>query len=299
MKKQFGQAALMVATVGTVVGALSTGHAAAAGGAPVVTSGSMTVRYEDVYSINFTASDPEGDALTVVVPPANEDWIGCDGGPATNFNCEYSSSRYYDPAPLATAPFTRTVSYSVSDGTSTSTGVWSITVLPPPTLEIVGRPTVTEGGDAVLQLKLSSNTYGSLLVQAHANAVDAADGEVVSTTPFLVEIADGAVATEVRIPVPDDASIEPTEYFSVSVDAADAIPYRFVDGGNLVTVLDNDAPVSGDKVPPVVAPHRNLIVEAGTALHSFRTRRRPQPTMSTANSRRCARLVRCQRCRSE
>jgi hypothetical protein len=101
MKKQFGRAALMVATVGTVVGALSTGHVAAAGGAPVVSSGSLTVRYEDVYSINFTASDPEGDPLTVVVPPANDDWISCDTGPATDFNCEYSSSRYYERSATA------------------------------------------------------------------------------------------------------------------------------------------------------------------------------------------------------
>jgi hypothetical protein len=149
----------------------------------------------------------------------------------------------------------------VSDGTSTSTGVWTITVLPPPTLEIIGRPTVTEGGEAVLQLKLSSNTYGPLVVQAHANAIDAADGEVVSTTPFLIELADGATVAEVRVPVADDATVEPTEYFNVTVDAADAIPYRFVEGGNLVTVLDNDAPPSGDTVAPVVATHRNVIVE--------------------------------------
>ena len=96
--------------------------------------------------------------LTVVTPPANEDWIGCDDGPATNFTCEYSSSRYYDPAPLPVQPFQRTIRYSVSDGTTTSTGVWTVTVLPPPTLEIVGRPSVTEGGEAVLQLNVASNT---------------------------------------------------------------------------------------------------------------------------------------------
>ena len=31
-----------------------------------MTSGSVTVNYENVYTIHFTASDPEGDALTVV-----------------------------------------------------------------------------------------------------------------------------------------------------------------------------------------------------------------------------------------
>lgn len=57
--------------------------------------------------------------------------------------------------------------------------------------------------------------------------------------------------------------VEPTEYFTVSVDAGDAIPYRLVTGENLVTVLDNDGPVSTDTTPPVVAPHRNVIVERG------------------------------------
>ena len=86
----------------------------------------MTVHYEDDYSIHFTASDPEGDHLTAVTQPVNEDWIGCDGGPATDFTCEYSSSRYYDAAPLPAEPFQRTVSYSVTDGTTTTTGVWTV-----------------------------------------------------------------------------------------------------------------------------------------------------------------------------
>jgi hypothetical protein len=252
------------AVAGSLVGGFDHGHVSAAGNqAPTVTGGSLTVHYEDVYTVHFTASDPEGSALTVVTPPVNEDWIGCDQGPATDFTCDYSSSRYYDAAPLPTAPFERTLSYSVTDGTSTSTGTWTITVLPPPTMEIVGRPTVTEGGTAVLQLKLSSNTYGSMLIPAHATAVDTADGNVISTADLMIDIADGQTSADVSIPVDDDAIDEPTEYFTVTVDAGDAIPYRFATGGNLVTVLDNDGPVSTDKTPPVVASHRNVIVERG------------------------------------
>src|SRR4249920_1514831 len=195
-------AAFVVA--GSLVGGLEYGEASAAGNnAPIVSGGAMTVRYEDVYSIQFTASDPEGAALTVVSPPVNDDWIDCDDGPATNFTCEYSSSRYYDPAPLPSAPFQRTISYSVSDGTTTSTGVWTITVLPPPTLQITGRPTVTEGGEAVLQLTVSSNTYGSLLFPIHATAVDTADGSAISTTDFMAELANGQTTTDVHIPISD------------------------------------------------------------------------------------------------
>jgi HYR domain len=264
MKIRMMRLAAACVVAGSLVGGLDYGGASAASNlAPTVSGGSMTVRYEDVYSIEFTASDPDGDALTVVAPPVNDDWIGCDDGPATSFTCEYSSSRYYDPAPLPAAPLQRTVSYSVSDGTTTSTGVWTVTVLPPPTLEIVGRPTVTEGGRAVLQVKLSANTYGSLLFPAHATAVDTADGSVISSTDFIVEFADGQTTAELRIPIDDDATLEPTEYFTVSVDASDAVPYRFATGGNLVTVLDNDGKASADKVAPVVAKHRNVIVERG------------------------------------
>jgi hypothetical protein len=66
---------------------------------------------------------------------------------------------------------------------------------------------------------------------------------------------------DVRIPIDDDAIDEPTEYFSVSVDPLDAVPYRFADGGNLVTVLDNDGPTPTDRDAPVVAPHRNIVVD--------------------------------------
>ena len=229
----------------------------------MVTSCALTVRYEDVYTVRFTASDPDGSALTVVTPPVNDDWVSCDQGPATDFTCDYSSSRYYDAAPLPTAPFQRTITYSVTDGTTTSTGVWTITVLPPPTMEILGRPTVTEGGTAVLQLKLSSNTYGPMLIPAHVIAVDTADGTVTSTADVMIDIADGQTTADVRIPVDDDAVDEPTEYFTVTVDAGDAIPYRFATGGNLVTVLDNDGPASTDTTAPVVAAHRNVIVERG------------------------------------
>jgi hypothetical protein len=221
----------------------------------------MTVRYEDVYTVHFTASDPEGAPLTVVTPPVNDDWIACDDGPATDFTCDYSSSRYGEPEPLPSEPFQRTITYSVSDGTTTSTGVWTVTVLPPPVMEIVGRPTVTEGGQALLQLKLSSNTYGSLMVTAHAIAVDTPDGNVVSTTPFTIDVADGQTMVDVRIPIDDDAVDEPTEFFTVSVDPLDAIPYRFAEGGNLVTVLDNDGAAPTDRVAPIVAPHRNIVVD--------------------------------------
>lgn len=263
MKTRMVRLAAAFVIAGSFVGGLDHGRVSAAGGAPIVASGSLTVRYEDAYSIHFTASDPEGDALTVVTPPVNDDWIGCDDGPATAFTCEYSSSRYGDPAPLPTSPFQRTISYSVSDGNTTTTGVWTVTVLPPPTMEILGRPTVTEGGVAVLQFRLSSNTYGPLLFPAHATAVDTADGNVISVTDFMIQVADGQTTTELRIPIDDDAIDEPTEYFTVSVDSADAIPYRFAAGGNLVTVLDNDGQVSTDKTPPVVAKHRNVIVERG------------------------------------
>lgn len=136
-------------------------------------------------------------------------------------------------------------------------------MLPPPTMEIVGRPTVTEGGVAVLQLKLSSNEYGAMIIPAHATAVDAADGNVIATTDPMIDIAAGQTTADVRIPVDGDAIDEPTEYFAVSVNAGDAIPYRYATGGNLVTVLDNDWPVSGDTTPPVVATHRNVVVERG------------------------------------
>jgi hypothetical protein len=249
---------------GSLVGGIDLGHvSAASNSAPIVSTGSLTVRYEDAYSIHFTASDPDGDELTVVTPPVNDDWIGCDEGPATDFSCEYSSSRYGDPAPLPVAPFERTVSYSVSDGTTTVTGVWTVTVLPPPTMEILGRPTVSEGDEAVLQFRLSSNTYGALLFPAHVAAVDTADGSAISTTDFVIEIADGQTTAELRLLIDDDAIDEPTEYFTVSVDVLDAIPYRFATGGNLVTVLDNDGKVPSDTTPPVVGKHRNVIVERG------------------------------------
>jgi HYR domain len=264
MKNRMMRVAAAFAVAGSLVGGLDhDGVSAADNRAPIVSGGSLTARYEDVYSIHFTASDPDGNALTVVTPPINDDWIGCDDGPATSFACEYSSSRYYDPAPLPTAPFQRTVSYTVSDGITTTTGVWTVTVLPPPTLEILGRPTVTEGGQAVLQVKLSSNTYGSLLFPVHAAAVNTADGNVISTTNFMVEFADGQTTAELRIPIDDDKLDEPTEYFTVSVDAGDAVPYRFASGGNLVTVLDNDGATSADRVAPVVSKHRNIIVERG------------------------------------
>ena len=264
MKTRIVSLATAFVVAGSLVGGLDCGSVfAATNGAPVVTSGAVTVSYENVYTIHFTASDPEGAALTIVTPPVNDDWISCDNGPATDFTCDYSSSRYYDPAPLPTEPFQRTITYSVTDGTTTSTGVWTVTVLPPPVMEIVGHPTVTEGGQATLQLKLSSNTYGAMLIPMHTMTVASADGSVTSTSDLMIEVADGQTTADIQIPVVDDAIVEPTEYFSVSVNPADAIPYRFAEGGNLVTVLDNDGPPSGDTTPPAVSTHRNVIVERG------------------------------------
>ena len=261
MRIGFVRWAAALAAAGSLVGGFAVGQAAASGNAaPVVSGGTMTVRYEDVYTVHFTASDPEGAPLTVVTPPVNDDWISCNG-PATDFTCDYSSSRYGEPEPLPSQPFQRTITYSVSDGTTTSTGVWTVTVLPPPVMQIVGSPTVTEGGEALVQLKLSANTYGSLMVTAHAVPLDAPDGNVVSIAPFTIDVADGQTTVDVRIPIDDDAVDEPTEYFTVSVDPLDAIPYRFADGGNLVTVLDNDGVTPTDRVAPVVAPHRNVIVD--------------------------------------
>ena len=283
------------AAAGSLVSGFAVGEAGAAGNAAtVVSGGEMTVRYEDVYTVHFTASDPEGAPLTVVSPPVNDDWISCDEGPANDFTCDYSSSRYGDPEPLPSQPFQRTISYSVSDGTTTSTGVWSVTVLPPPVMEIVGRPTVTEGGQAHLQLQLSSNTYGSLVVAAHAIAVDTLDGSVVSTAPFTIDVADGQTMVDLVIPIDDDALDEPTEYFTVSVDPLDAIPYRFAEGGNLVTVLDNDGATPTDRVAPIVAPHATWSSTARVRdRRGCRTRRPLRRTLSTGRCRRCAARPRC------
>ncbi|MGZ4671114.1 MAG: Ig-like domain-containing protein [Ilumatobacteraceae bacterium] len=265
MTTRFGWLAMAAAAVSLVVG-FEAGHASAAGNqAPVVTSGSMTVRYDETYSVHFTASDPDGDSLTVVTPPTNDDWLGCDGGPATDFTCNYSSSRYYDPAPLPTEPFQRTISYTVTDGTMTSTGVWTVTVLPPPTMQITGDPTVAEGGDAVLKLELSSNPYGSLLVLAHTVAYGAGDDTGVPAD-LMIDVADGQTTADVHIPIADDSIDGPTRHFSVVVDQVDAIPYRFVVGGNLVTVLDNDGKPASDTTPPVVGKHRDMIVERAGGL---------------------------------
>ena len=261
MKTRIVSLATAFAVAGSLIGGLDYGSAfAAPNQAPVVTSGAVTVHYENVYTIHFTAFDPEGAALTIVTPAVNDDWISCDDGPANDFTCDYSSSRYYDPEPLPTAAFQRTISYSVTDGTTTSTGVWTVTVLPPPVMQIVGNPTVTEGGQATLQLKLSSNPYGALLVPVHATAVD---GNVVSTSDVMVEVADGQTTADSHIPTIDDAIVQPARHFSVSVNQTDAIPYRFASGGNLVTVLDNDGASSRDSTPPAVSTHRNVIVERG------------------------------------
>ncbi|HSB84882.1 MAG TPA: HYR domain-containing protein [Ilumatobacteraceae bacterium] len=234
---------------------------AAANQPPIVGGGVLTVRYEDTYSIHFTASDPDGDALTVVTSPINEDWLGCDGGPATDFTCDYSSSRYYDAAPLPTDPFERTITYAVSDGVSTTTGAWNVTVLPPPTMRITGNATVSEGSEAVVHLELSSNTYGSMVVLA--NLVDSDDDGAPPLAALQIDIEDGQTAADVHVTIPDDDLAQPTRHLTLRVDRGDAIPYRFVPGENRITVLDNDATAVGDTTAPVVTLHRDLRVERG------------------------------------
>lgn len=254
----------MAAAAAALIVGFEVGQAGAASNEPpIVNGGSLTVSYEDTYSVHFTASDPEGAALTLVAPPTNEDWLGCDGGPPTDFTCDYSSSRYYDPAPLPTAPFQRTITYSVTDGVSTSTGEWNVTVLPPPTMQITGNVTVTEGGEALLHLELSSNTYGSMIVIGHLIDEDTADDAVDPLATFAIDIADGQTTAEVRVPIPDDAVGQPLRHLTASVGRDDAIPYRFVPGGNRVTVLDNDAEVPVDTAPPTIAAHRDLTVQRG------------------------------------
>ena len=76
-------------------------------------------------------------------------------------------------------------------------------------------------------------------------------------------LADGQTTADVHIPIPDDSINGPTRHFSVVVDQVDAIPYRWVPGGNVVTVLDNDGSPPSDTTPPVVGTHRNMIVERG------------------------------------
>jgi hypothetical protein len=227
---------------------------------PIVNGGAMTVRYEDIYSVHFTASDPDGDALTVVTMPANPDLIGCDGGPANDFTCDFSSSRYDDPSPLPTEPFERSISYAVSDGTETTTGTWDITVLPPPAMRVTGSATVSEGSDAVVHLELSSNTYGAMVVLAGLNEIGSSGPPL---TTVAIDVADGQTAADVQVTIPDDDVAQPTRQLTVTVERADAIPYRFVPGENRITVLDDDSPVESDTTPPVVAAHRDLRVERG------------------------------------
>ena len=226
--------------------------------APVVNSGSLTVHYENTYTINFTASDPDGDPLTIVTAPGGPDLLGCDGGPAENFSCEFSSSRYGSTDPLPTAPFDRTITYSVTDGTSTVTGTWTVTVLPPPTMNVTGEATVVEGGSALVHLQLSTNPFGEMVVPASFRSDDAAD-----PIPFEFDVADGATTADALVSVPDDAVPQPTRHFQVAIDRMDAIPYRFVPGGNELTVLDNDGGLPADTVAPVIAAHRDLCVDRG------------------------------------
>ena len=241
--------AMAAAAVALVVG-FETGQASAAvNRAPVVSSGSMTVRYDEIYSIHFTASDPDGDPLTVVTQPTNVDWLSCDGGLATDFTCDYSSSRYYDPAPLPTAAFQRTVSYTVSDGITTSTGVWTVTVLPPPTMQITGNPTVTEGGDAVVKLELSSNLYGSLMVLAHTAQVGASDPAV--PIDLMIPVADGQTTADVHIPIADDSINGPTRHFSVVVDQVDAIPWAASESTRRSCLRSIQAPANPNDCRPV------------------------------------------------
>ena len=66
----------------------------------------------------------------------------------------------------------------------------------------------------------------------------------------MIEVADGQTSADVHIPIADDTIDGPTRHFSVVVDQVEAIPYRFVSGGNLVTVLDNDGSPPSDTTPP-------------------------------------------------
>jgi hypothetical protein len=255
-------AAAFVAAAALVVG-FEVGDAAAANHPPVAGSGTMTVRYQDSYSINFLASDADGDPLTVTSQPVNEDWIGCDGGPAENFSCDYSSSRYDGTDPLPSAPFQRTISYTVSDGSSTATGVWTVTVLPPPTMQISGEATVTEGNTATLHVQLSANDDGAVVVPAHLEAVDDSGGATTPFAPFMFTIGDGQTGADITVPIPDDDVRQAPRHYTVVVDRLDAIPYRFVPGGNRITVLDNDGSSSADVTAPGVGKHRDITVLRG------------------------------------
>jgi hypothetical protein len=269
--------AAMIAAAAALVVGFGIGEAEAGGLAPTAGSGSLTVHYEQSYSITFVASDPEGDSLTLVTPPANSDLIGCDNGPADNFTCEYSSSRYDGSDPLPTAPFQRTISYSVSDGTSTATGVWTVTVLPPPTMEITGHPSVVEGEVAQLRVELSSDADGDLMVPAHLEPISADGGATGPFAPFAFSVADGEDSATVSVAIPDDSVRQIPRRYRVVVDRLDAIPYRFVDDGNAITVRDNDGPASDDVNAPTVAAHRDLKVVRGG-----RRSARPNYTAPTA-----------------
>ena len=85
-------------------------------------------------------------------------------------------------------------------------------------------------------------------------------------------VADGQTTATIHVPIADDAVDGPTRHFSLSVDRADAIPYRFIDGENLVTVLDNDHSAPADTTPPVVSTHRDIVVERGGKLPARRCR---------------------------
>src|SRR3954463_6859849 len=109
MRIGFVRWAAACAAAGSLVGGFAVGQAGASGNAaPVVSGGSMTVRYEDVYTVHFTASDPGGAPLLVVTPPVNDAGSGGDAGRANAFACASSSSRYGAPEPLPSQPFQRT-----------------------------------------------------------------------------------------------------------------------------------------------------------------------------------------------
>ena len=255
--------ATATAAAALVVG-LQLGRAAAApNAAPIVNGGSMTVHYENTYTINFTASDPDGDPLTIVTAPGGPDLLSCDGGPPTDFSCDFSSAHYGSPDPLPSAPFDRTITYSVTDGTSTVTGTWTVTVLPPPTMDITGEATIDEGGQAQFHLNLETNPFGSMIVMAHLSPDGGAADPNASPVSFEFDVAEDAVTADATVTIPDNDIKEPTRHFRAVVDRMDAIPYRFVPGGNELTVLDNDGGVTTDSVPPVIARHRDLRVDRG------------------------------------
>jgi hypothetical protein len=65
------------------------------------------------------------------------------------------------------------------------------------------------------------------------------------------------------VSIPDNDVQDPTRHSEVVVDRMDAIPYRFVPGGNQLTVRDDDGGPTTDVTGPVLESHRDLRVDRG------------------------------------